>query len=72
MVLLRCSALQLSPRVTLAGFMPGLVWLAARLLVSCCQWLVSRCQLGEHCGGFAGHGGQENFSEGYFDNVVST
>ena len=29
------------PRITLAGFTPVLVWLAARLLVSCCQWLVS-------------------------------
>ena len=46
-VVLGCNALHLFPRTTLAGFTPVLVWLAARLLVSCCQWLVSLCQFGD-------------------------
>ena len=56
MVVLRCNALHVFLRTTLAGFTPVLVWLAARLLVSCGQWLVSCCRLGDDvldsCGGF--------------------
>ena len=57
MIVLQCNALHVFPRTTLAGFTPVLAWLAARLLVSCCQWLVSCCQLVDnllnYCRGFA-------------------
>ena len=46
-----CAAVQCTSRVphrTLAGFTPGLVWHAARLLVSCSHWLATCCQLGDN------------------------
>ena len=46
--MLRCNALQMCPRTTLAGFTPTLIWLTARLLVSLCQWQLSCCQLGDN------------------------
>ena len=45
------AAVQCTSRVphrTLAGFTPGLVWHAARLLVSCSHWLATCCQLGDN------------------------
>ena len=47
MDVLRCNALHVLPRTTLADFTPVLVLVAARLLVSCCQWMPSCCQLGD-------------------------
>ena len=43
MVVLWCTALHVFPRTTRAGFTPVLIWLAARLLSSWCQRLVSCC-----------------------------
>ena len=60
-----CCGAHVFLRTTLAGFTPVFVWLAACLLVSWCQWLVSGCQLEVHvlgsCGRFAGQSGQQLF-----------